>query len=72
MAKQKDFGIALLVWFFFGGIGGHRVYLKDSITPLFYYWALVCVTLGIILLVDLFRLKSMVELTNYKAAANIQ
>lgn len=72
MKKQKDFGIALLVWFFFGGIGGHRVYLNDSIAPLLYYWLLVCVTLGIILLVDLFRLKGMVELANYKAAANIQ
>jgi TM2 domain-containing membrane protein YozV len=65
---EKNFGTALLLWFFVGGFGAHRVYVNDKISPLFFYWLAVIFTLTIILWVDLFKLKSMVENRNEEIA----
>lgn len=64
VTEKKSFGIALLLWFFLWFVGGHRVYIKEKVSIIFYYWALIMVTFGIILIVDLFKMKRMIEEAN--------
>jgi TM2 domain-containing membrane protein YozV len=64
MANRKSFGVALLIWFFLGGIGGHRIYIKEKVSVILWYWLLVIITLSIILWIDLFKLKSMIDDTH--------
>lgn len=33
-ANKKSLGVAYVLWFFFGGIGGHRFYLKQTGTAI--------------------------------------
>lgn len=68
MIKKKSFGVALLLWFFTGGVGGHRIYIREKISILFYYWLLAVATIGILPLIDLFRLKRMIEQEREKEA----
>lgn len=56
-AKKKNPVVAWLLWFFLGGIGGHRFYLGDTgraVCMLFFNWC----TLGIWGLVDAFFINS--------------
>ena len=64
MTERKSFGVALALWFFFGGFGAHRVYAKESVVTLLWYWLAVICTLTIIVWVDLFLLKGMVKDAN--------
>lgn len=64
MTEQKSFGIAILVWWFTGAIGGHRVYIQEKFSVLLWYWLLAIVTLGIFPLVDAFRIKKMIMEVN--------
>jgi hypothetical protein len=59
--KRKSFGIALLLWFFLGSIGAHRMYIREKVHYLFWYWLAIACTFSIILWVDLFRLKGMID-----------
>lgn len=59
--KKKEFGTALIVWFFLGGIGIHRCWIKESPVTLIWYWAANICTFGILMIVDLFLLKGMIE-----------
>lgn len=61
VAKQKDFGVALVLWLLLGGFGAHRVYITEKVGTLLWYWLAVICTLTIILWVDLFKLKGMIE-----------
>jgi hypothetical protein len=61
MTERKDYGKALLFWWFTGGIGGHRIYIQERISIVFWYWALNLCTLGIFGLVDAFRLRSLID-----------
>ena len=67
MTEKKSFGVALLVWFFLGGLGGHRIYIREKVHFLFWYWLVVACTFGIVLLIDLFLIKGMVAEENRKA-----
>lgn len=67
--KQKTGGIAWLLWFFTGGIGGHRFYLGRTGTGV--AMLLTLGGLGIWTLVDLFLLSSMIRDTNEKVENEI-
>lgn len=56
--EKKSFGMALLVWFFTGGIGGHKIYLEEKFSYILWYWLLTVCTFGIAPLVGVFRIKS--------------
>lgn len=62
--KQKTGGIAWLLWFFTGGIGGHRFYLGRVGTGV--AMLLTLGGLGIWTLIDLFLLSGMIRDTNEK------
>jgi len=74
-ANRKSAGVAFLLWFFVGGLGGHRFYLGRTGSaiaqlllgllgwlPLFLGW----IVLGIWLIVDLFLISAMVTEENMK------
>ena len=61
MTEKKSFGVALLVWFFLGGLGGHRIYIKEKVSVLLWYWLVTVCSLGIFPIVDLFLIKGMIE-----------
>lgn len=74
-ANRKSAGVAFLLWFFVGGLGGHRFYLGRTGSaiaqlllgllgwlPLFLGW----IALGIWLIVDLFLISAMVTEENMK------
>lgn len=60
--KQKSGGVAWLLWFFTGGIGGHRFYLGRIGTGV--AMLLTLGGLGIWTLVDLFLMSGMIKSTN--------
>lgn len=62
--KQKSSGIVWLLWFFTGGIGGHRFYLGRIGTGVAMLFTLG--GLGIWTLIDLFLLSGMIRDTNDK------
>lgn len=64
VTEKKSFGIALLLWFVLGGFGAHRVYVKENVVTLIYYWFLTLITFGILPIVDLFLIKGMVMEAN--------
>ncbi|WP_028399364.1 NINE protein [Ectobacillus panaciterrae] len=51
--KRKSFGFALLIWLFLGGIGGHRIYMKQEINTILWYWLACFLTFGLIWAADL-------------------
>jgi TM2 domain-containing membrane protein YozV len=57
MTEQKSFGTALLLWLLFGSLGAHRVYCKEKVSVLLWYWLAFTCTLSIIFWIDLFLLK---------------
>lgn len=61
MMEKKSFGVALVLWLFLGGVGAHRIYIKESPITFLWYWLATICTLGIIVFVDLFLLKGMIE-----------
>lgn len=64
MTEKKSFGIALLLWFFIGGIGGHRIYIQEKMTILLWYWLVTIITLGIFPIVDVFLMKNQIIKAN--------
>jgi TM2 domain-containing membrane protein YozV len=64
--EKKSFGTALLVWFFLGGFGGHRIYIKEKMSVALWYWLANICTLGILAIVDAFLLKGMIQEANQK------
>jgi TM2 domain-containing membrane protein YozV len=62
--KQKSNGPAWLLWFFTGGIGGHRFYLGRTGTGV--AMLLTLGGLGIWSFIDLFLLSGMIRDTNEK------
>lgn len=60
ISSEKSYGKALLFAILLGGFGAHRIYLKESIFPMFYYWILVSITLTGIYWYDLFTMKNKV------------
>ncbi len=66
MKENKSFGLSLIIWFFTGGIGGHRVYINENVFVLFFYWLGTLCTLGLLPLVDLFLIKEMIRKVNTK------
>lgn len=59
--EKKSFGVAFVLWLFLGGLGAHRIYIKESAVTFLWYWLATICTLGIIVIVDLFLLKGMIE-----------
>jgi TM2 domain-containing membrane protein YozV len=62
--KQKSAGTTWLLWFFTGGIGGHRFYLGKTGTAV--AMLLTLGGLGIWCFIDLFLLNGMIKNTNDK------
>ncbi|WNF07481.1 TM2 domain-containing protein [Brevibacillus borstelensis] len=60
--KKKSTGAAWLLWFFFGGIGGHRYYLGKYGTAILMTFTLGFV--GIWTVIDAFLLNGMIQKTN--------
>ncbi len=66
ISERKSFGFALLIWLFSGGIRGHRIYIKERVTIILWYWLACMATFGIIWIIDLFLIKSWVDKANYQ------
>ena len=64
MTEKKKFGYALLFWFILGSFGGHRIYVQEKVHYILWYWLVVGCTFGIVLIIDLFLIKGMVEKAN--------
>lgn len=64
MTEQKSFGIALLIWFFLGGIGGHRIYIYEKFSVILWYWLVTAITFGFFPIIDAFRIKKMIQDAN--------
>lgn len=62
MVVRKEYGKALLFWWFTGGIGGHRIFIQEKMSIIFWYWALNLCTFGIFAIVDAFRLKTLIDI----------
>ena len=64
VSEKKSFGLALLIWFFLGGIGGHRIYIQEKVSVILWYWLVSICTLGIFPLIDLFLIKGLIDKSN--------
>lgn len=79
IAPSKSNIVAYLLWFFFGIIGGHKLYLKQPIQFAIYlvlgiiaittFWipfigAILCAPIAIMLFIDLFIIPGRVEAIN--------
>ena len=58
----KEVGIAYLLWFFLGALGGHKFYLRKTGLGIAYIFTIGFLGFG--LLYDLFTLPSQVRATN--------
>ncbi|PJZ19745.1 hypothetical protein CEW46_21435 [Bacillus cereus] len=67
MQSQKSFGMALVIWLFFGGLGAHRMYIKESVHYILWYWLATICTIGILPIVDLFLMSGMIKEANRKS-----
>jgi len=56
--EKKRFDVAVLVWFFTGGIGGHKIYIESKFHYILWYWLFTMCTFGIAPLVGAFRMKN--------------
>jgi len=65
-AQQKSVGIAYLLWFFLGVLGGHQFYLGRTGRAISYIFTFGW--LGIGLLIDLFTMSKQVAQANGTAA----
>jgi TM2 domain-containing membrane protein YozV len=84
-AQKKSTGAAYLLWFFLGGLGGHRFYLGQTgtaITQLILFvlgWLTLVIVIGVFLLaavgiwllVDAFLIPGMIEQQNMKLVNNL-
>jgi membrane protein implicated in regulation of membrane protease activity len=61
LIQKKGFGAAILFWLFLGAFGVHRIYVQEKIHYIFWYWAANVCTFGILMIVDVFLLKGMIE-----------
>ncbi|MUV07003.1 NINE protein [Planococcaceae bacterium Storch 2/2-2] len=64
--EKKSFGMALIIWFFTGGFGGHKVYLEEKFSYILWYWLLTIVTFGIAPLVGVFFIKTRIIQINHE------
>lgn len=67
--RKKSSGTAWLLWLFLGGIGGHRFYLGHTGKGLLYLFTLG--GLGVMTLIDLFRLSGKIQAENEKIELEI-
>jgi TM2 domain-containing membrane protein YozV len=70
VSERKSFGLAIILWFFLGGIGVHRIYVKEKVSVILWYWLACMVTIGLLWLVDVFLIKKWIDEANrrYKAS----
>lgn len=66
MTEKKSFGAALVLWFFLGALGAHRMYIQEKVHYLFWFWLVG----WLVVWVDIFLLKSMIEKEHEKAEIN--
>ena len=64
MSENKSFGLALLIWFFLGGIGGHRIYIQEKVSVILWYWLATVCTFGLFPFIDLFLIKGLIDKAN--------
>lgn len=64
MSENKSFGVALVFWFFFGGLGGHRIYIQEKMSVILWYWLATICTLGLLPWIDLFFIKGLLDEAN--------
>lgn len=64
MTERKSFGVAILIWLFFGGLGGHRIYVQEKFHFLLWYWLGSFLSLGALPLIDAFFIKRLVKEAN--------
>lgn len=57
--RKKSKGVMYLLWFFLGGIGGHRYYLGDTGRAILMTFTFGC--FGILTLIDLFLIGNRLE-----------
>ena len=69
MKSEKSVGTAFVLWFFLGGFGAHRIYVKEQPLTFLWYWLAALCTFSIILWVDLFLISGWVKKNNVEAFA---
>ena len=62
--EKKSFGMALIIWFFAGGIGAHKIYIEEKFHYILWYWLLTVVTLGFAPLVGAFLMSNRIREIN--------
>ncbi len=67
--RQKSPTVAWLLWFFLGGIGGHRYYLGRIGTAILMTLTIGCI--GIWTLIDLFFISKMIRKANEKIESEV-
>lgn len=68
-AKKKSTAVTYLLWFFFGGLGGHRYYLGKYGTAILMTLTIGC--LGFWTLIDLFLINGMLKKKNSEIESEI-
>lgn len=61
MKKRKSFGLSLVFWFFGCMIGLHRIYIQERMSIILWYWLVATLTFGLLPLIDLFRLRTLID-----------
>jgi TM2 domain-containing membrane protein YozV len=68
--RQKDVGIAYLLWFFLGALGAHQFYLGKIGRGIFYLLTAGGFLIGIV--IDLFTLASQTRRVNAELASGVR
>lgn len=68
--EKKSFGLAVLIWLFTAGIGGHKIYIEERFHYIFWYWAFAIVTLGLGPLISVFFIKRRILVINNSVNRN--
>jgi TM2 domain-containing membrane protein YozV len=68
--RQKDVGIAYLLWFFLGALGAHQFYLGKIGRGIFYLLTVGGFLIGIV--IDLFTLASQTRRVNAELASGVR
>lgn len=56
--EKKRFDVALLLWLFTAGIGGHKIYIESKFHYILWYWLFSLCTFGIGPIIGAFRMKN--------------
>lgn len=62
--ENKKFGVAFLIWFFTGGLGGHKIYIEEKFHYILWYWLFTLFTFGLAPLIGAFKMSNRIKEIN--------